>query len=133
MIIIIAGGRNFENYKLLKFKCDKILKNINEEIIIISGHAPGADSLGEKYAKEKGYKLKIYEADWDNINVPNAIIKTNKYGNLYNANAGFDRNLKMALNADALICFWDGISPGSKNMIDIANDKKLLVRIIKYV
>jgi len=50
--VIIAGGRNFSNYQLLNSFCEKILKNqtIAE---IVSGHAKGADALGEKYAIEK--------------------------------------------------------------------------------
>lgn len=132
MKIIIAGGRNFEHYILLKMKMNEILKNVQDEITIISGGAKGADLLGEKYAKEKGYKIKRIEADWDNINVAGAIIKTNNYGKSYNANAGPQRNEKMANISDALVAFWDGISPGTKNMIGLAKTKGLNVRIIKY-
>ena len=63
--VIIAGGRNFENYALLKFKCNAILKDINDEIQIVSGGAKGADALGERYAKEKRFICKRFEADWD--------------------------------------------------------------------
>lgn len=132
MKIIVAGGRNFEHYALLKMKLNEILKNVSDEVTIISGGAKGADLLGEKYAKEKGYKIKKIEADWDNINVIGAIIKTNQFGKSYNANAGPQRNKKMADIADGLVAFWDGKSLGTKNMIDIATNMNLKVRIIKY-
>ena len=50
--VIIAGGRKFNNYSLLKEKCDNILSNVNDRIAIVCGCAYGADLLGEKYAKE---------------------------------------------------------------------------------
>ena len=57
-----------------------------------------------------------FPADWD------------KHGK----SAGYKRNLEMAENADALIAFWDGESRGTKHMIDIAKEKNLLTRIIRY-
>lgn len=38
----------------------------------------------------------------------------------------------MAEVADALIAFWDGSSKGTKHMIDIMNEKNLLVRVVEY-
>lgn len=117
--VIIAGSREFNNYDLLKAVCDKVLENRVKDgwnITIISGNAKGADSLGEKYAKEKGYSLKIFPADWK------------KYGN----RAGFLRNNKMAEVGNALIAFFaDGAeSKGTENMVKIAREKHLLVREI---
>lgn len=133
MRVIIAGGRHFEDYKLLKFKCNEILKNVIEEILIVSGGAKGADTLAIKYAKEKGYKFKVYEADWDNISIPGAVASQRKGSDeFYNVYAGKERNIKMAKNADCLIAFWDGKSRGTEHMIDVARQKNLKVRIIKY-
>lgn len=115
MKVIIAGGRDFNDYELLKDKCDKIL-NSQIEITIVSGGANGADYLGEKYAKEREYELIIFPADW------------NKYGK----SAGPIRNTQMAENSDALIAFWDGKSRGTKHMIDVATKLGLKVRIVNY-
>ena len=116
--IIIAGGRNFNDYNLLKEKVDNIIsdKRKTHQIYIVSGKARGADSLGEKYANENGLNIMEFPADWD------------KHGR----SAGYKRNVEMAENADALIAFWDGESRGTKHMIDIAKEKNLLTRIIKY-
>lgn len=117
--IIVAGGRSFNNYDLLEQKLDYYLSSkINEgyDIVIISGTAKGADSLGEKYAINKGYEIERFPANWD------------KYGK----SAGYRRNVDMANVADACIVFWDGTSPGSKHMIDIANTKRLALRIVNY-
>lgn len=82
-----------------------------EEIVIISGHASGADTLGERYAQEKGFKIETYPADWD------------KYGKA----AGPKRNEQMANIANALIAFWDRKSKGTKSMINLAKKKGLQV------
>ena len=115
MKVIIAGGRYFDNYELLSTKCDKILQN-QDDVIIISGGAKGADSLGEKYAKERGYTLEIFPAKWDE----------------HGKKAGIMRNVEMADNANSLIAFWDGNSRGTKHMVETATNKGLSVTVIKY-
>jgi hypothetical protein len=93
-----------------------ILSKIKDEIVIISGAARGADRLGEKYAKERGYKVIRVPADW------------NRYGK----SAGYIRNKEMAESSDALVAFWDGKSKGTKNMIDLAKEYGLKVRVIMF-
>ena len=116
--VIIAGTRDFSNYELLKEKCDNILstKRQDSNIVILSGTAKGADRLGERYARERGFQLRCFPADWD------------KDGN----KAGPIRNAKMADNADALIAFWDGTSRGTAHMIMTAKEKGLATRVINY-
>lgn len=117
--VIICGSREFDDYDLLKEKCDKILKrkvDSGEDIVIVSGAAKGADSLGEKYAKERGYKLEKFPANWE------------KYGK----RAGYLRNKQMATVSNACIAFLSayGENIGTKMMISIAKEDKLLLRVI---
>lgn len=116
MKVIIAGGRDFENYDLLREKCDVILSKVKEDIIVVSGTALGADMLGERYAMERGYQIVYFPANW----------------RLYGRGAGPVRNREMAEYADALIAFHDGQSVGTKNMIEQAKTKGLKTRIINY-
>lgn len=46
--VIIAGGRDFSDYELLKEKCDDFLKDkfLTHQVIVVSGMARGADALG---------------------------------------------------------------------------------------
>lgn len=115
--VIIAGGRDFNNYSGLSQAMDRLLANVSDEIIIVCGKARGADTLGEQYAKERGYKVRYFPADWDT----------------YGKQAGFIRNEEMAKNADALVAFWDGKSRGTKNMIDLGYKYKLNVRVKRYI
>lgn len=114
--IIIAGGRDFNNYLLLKDKVEKYLSLLGSNIQIVSGTASGADHLGEQFAKEKGYDLKLFPANW----------KT------YGKSAGYLRNKQMAEYADYLIAFWDGKSKGTRHMIDLAKKNGLSVRVVRY-
>ncbi len=117
--VIIAGGRDFADYLLLEDVMDKLLekKSWTHHIIIISGCAKGADTMGESYAgNNDAYGLELYPADW------------NKHGRA----AGPIRNQKMADHADALVAFWDGKSRGTKSMITIATRDELRVRVINY-
>ena len=116
--VIIAGGRDFVDYNLLREKVNNILvdKRLTHKIVIVSGCARGADTFGMRYASENIFDVDEYPADW------------NKYGK----KAGYMRNVEMAENADALIAFWDGKSKGTKHMIDIATERNLPIRVIRY-
>ena len=114
--VVIAGTRTFNDYEALAAYADKMLSRTTDEIEIVSGGASGADALGERYAKERGYKLKRFPADWD------------KHGKA----AGPIRNAQMADYADALIAFWDGKSRGTKSMIDLAASRGLRIKIMHY-
>lgn len=116
--VIIAGSRGFSNYKLLMEECNKFLreKRLTHNIIIVSGRARGADLLGERYAKDEGFALEVYPAQWKKLG----------------KQAGFRRNEQMAEVADALIAFWDGESHGTNHMIDLMNNKNLEVRVVRY-
>lgn len=115
--VIVAGCRDLADYELLKEKCDFYLQNQQpEDIVVISGHASGADALGERYAHERGLQLETYPADWK----------------AHGRAAGLIRNAKMAMVADALIAFWDGKSRGTKNMIDTAKKHNLHVAVVRY-
>jgi len=125
--VIIAGGRDFKDYQLLNHWCDKLLitKRVYATIVVVSGKQMsedeegnkwGADYFGEVYAEENGFKVDPYPADWK------------KHGKA----AGFIRNDKMSQHADGLIAFWDGHSRGTKNMIDLATKRGLLVKVINY-
>ncbi len=115
--VIIVGCRDFADYELLKEECDFYLQNQKpEDIVIVSGHASGADALGEHYALERDLQLETYTADWK----------------AHGRAAGPIRNAQMASVAHALIAFWDGKSRETKNMIDTATKRGLQVAVVRY-
>jgi hypothetical protein len=118
--VIIAGGRDFQDYELLKEKCDWLFsQTLFCEITIICGEAIGADSLGRRYAKENDIQIESYPVtseDWE----------------MYGKRAGYLRNVKMAETATHLIAFWNGYSKGTEHMIDLGWKKDLDVRVFNY-
>jgi hypothetical protein len=59
--VIVCGGREFNDRELCFTKLDQILPDY-ENPEIVSGHAKGADLLGEKYAKLHSLPLKVFPA-----------------------------------------------------------------------
>ena len=109
--VIIAGSRSFNDYELLREQCLSILqeKMRTHRVVIVSGHARGADSLGERFAKEFSLPFELHPAKW----------------RLLGKAAGMVRNAEMAKCSDALIAFWDGESRGTRHMINFARKRGL--------
>ena len=134
--VIIAGGRDFDDYKHLEQKCHTVFYLLSKEKGVLSGHvkedvpnmeivsgtAKGADKLGEVFAAKYRIRVKKFPADW----------------NTYGKRAGYIRNEQMAKYAmsdnayGVLIAFWDGESRGTKHMIDLANKHGLEVYVFNY-
>lgn len=113
MKVIIAGGRDFNNYQYL---CD-VMDNLDIIISeVVCGSARGADSLGEQWALNYNIPVKYFPADWDELG---------KY-------AGIARNQEMAEYADFLVAFWDGESHGTKNMILTMQQLEKHGKVVRY-
>ena len=108
MKLIIAGSREFTDYKLLTETMAAEGLNADTVATVVSGCARGADRLGEKWAVAQGIPIARFPANWDS----------------YGKRAGYVRNSEMAEYADACIVFWNGSSKGTKHMIDVANRKQ---------
>jgi hypothetical protein len=123
MRIIIAGGREFADYEYLKEQMD-ILISLEEagiEIEVVCGMARGADSLGKRWAEERGHKVIEMPANWE----------------LHGRSAGYKRNEQMAIKAkedlnNMLAAFWDGKTRGTSAMIDLAKKYDVPTYIFKY-
>lgn len=116
---LVVGSRNFSDYSLMKSKLDTFLKN-QSDVVIVSGGARGADTLAERYAKEKGYLFKIFPAEWD------------KFGRV----AGYIRNEQMhsyISNAEnrGCVAFWDGKSKGTQHNFKLAEKYNNPLRVVR--
>ena len=109
--VAVGGSRSIEDFDLVKKVLDNLLV---EGDVILSGNAPGADRLGERYGKENGYPVKLIPSEWE------------KHG----LKATMMRNEVLLKACDFVICFWDGESKGTRHMLDIAiREKKLLAEV----
>ena len=111
--VIIAGCRNFQDYRRFCLAVDRDLSRLKEEyeLVILSGHCSGTDAMAERYAQEQGYCLEVYPADW-------------RLGNA----AGPSRNRHMVEKADYAIVFPSG-GPGSQSLVAFAKEKGIPIRI----
>jgi len=115
MKVIVAGGRDFDDARLLFAALNDISKEIKISEIV-SGAAKGADSLGECWANLSKIQITNFEPDW----------KT------YGTSAGPIRNKSMADYGDMLLLFWDGKSPGSRSMLSAMTKLDKPVKLFRY-
>lgn len=121
MRVIIAGGRDFHDVERIKAVMWKHYgARPGEGRTFLSGHAPGADTAGEEWCKGWGIKPTLYPAKWK------------RPDGTTDRGAGHKRNAEMARNADVLFAFWDGESPGTRSMIQLALDNGLEVHVYRY-
>ena len=114
--IIIAGGRDFNDYEAVCKALDSLLAEFDDEILIISGGAKGGDVLGERYAREHGLAVIVYSAVWE------------KYGPKHTES----RNEQMAAITDRLVAFWDGQSKGTGFLIQFMQQLGKPVHVFDY-
>jgi hypothetical protein len=115
--VIVCGSRAFTDYKLMKEKLDKLLANL-WGYVILSGHAKGADLLGERYAGERWVNYEVFHPDYSK-----------------GKNAPILRNAEMVdscTKRDVLIAFWDLKSPGTRDIVARARKKGMRVRVVKF-
>jgi uncharacterized protein YeaO (DUF488 family) len=119
--LLIAGSRSFNNYPLLKEKLDYLLQNQRDkEIHIVSGGAKGADTLAKWYAKERGYQMHVFPADWS-----------------IGKSAGYRRNETMhkfiaQFEHRGCVCFWDGESKGTAHNFKLCEIFNTPLRIVRF-
>lgn len=120
--IVVCGSRYMKDYEFLKASVEDVIKNENidyDNLQIVTGHANGADYLGERFAAEKGIPFKIFPADWV------------KYGKI----AGPIRNKHMVdyvkTGPCLVIAFESEDSKGTRNMIKQSEQAKIKVHKFK--
>lgn len=114
MKVIIFGGRDFNDYDYLKKSMDELCEHGLRVDTVISGKARGADTLGERWARENNIPIISKAADWDT----------------FGKRAGWIRNNEMADIADAGVGFNGG--RGTQMMFDILAQRGLLAIDMRF-
>jgi hypothetical protein len=110
MKTIIAGSRDKVSYQDVVDAIKTCPWTVTE---VVCGKARGADTFGETFAYNANIPVKEFPADWKALG----------------KSAGIIRNKQMGDYADALIAVWDGVSRGTKHMIDYSTNKGLKIHI----
>jgi hypothetical protein len=106
MRVIIAGSRSVVSFPIVESACLRSGFAITE---VVSGGASGVDTLGERFARERGIPVRRFPADWSR----------------FGRSAGPRRNREMAEYGEALVLVWDGQSRGSASMLAYARERRL--------
>lgn len=113
MKTIIAGSRHITSMDALRAAIKEAGFEISE---VVTGCAHGVDTLGQVWAYDHGIPVKEFRPDWTT----------------HGKAAGIIRNHAMGDYAEALVAVWDGVSKGSRDMIDYAKKKGLRVHVVIY-
>ena len=120
MKVIVAGGRDFNDYKLLKETLDNFQQEYGNITEVVSGTAIGVDKLGEQYANENNIPIKRFVPDWEGLGKKAGHVRNRKMGDYAKEHNGM------------LVAFWDKQSRGTKGMIDYAKNIGLKSVVVYY-
>ena len=99
MRIAIVGSRDYPRLDLVA----RYVAALPDGTVVVSGGARGVDSVAAGAARARGLEVAEHLPDW----------KT------YGRAAGMVRNKAIVRDADRVAAFWDGVSGGTANTIDI--------------
>lgn len=115
--ILITGSRNYSDKNKIRTVFRNVMKKFdNDEYVLISGNARGADKLCEEVAGELGWMIERFPADW----------------NQYGKRAGGIRNQQMVdTGADLCLAFPLGDSIGTWDCVRRAKKSGILTKVFK--
>jgi hypothetical protein len=115
MKLLVTGDRYWRSIEAVVREFSFLPK----DTIVVHGAAMGADTLCDIVAKEMGYEVRSYPAEWDR----------------YHNSAGPIRNRKMldTEHPDACIAFHEDIkrSKGTADMINYCKQKGVPVKLVE--
>lgn len=112
----VVGSRGINDQKALNKILD-LVRNLYDIETVISGGAPGPDTMGINWAKYNNIPYFEFFAEWE------------KYGK----KAGIIRNGHIINNINFLVALWDGKSPGTENTISRADKKNMPCILIQPI
>lgn len=121
MRVLVCGGRNFNNYDLMRSILLEHFEGLGHTLI--QGCATGADTMAKYIIQQfnqggAGITIEDYPANWA----------------YYGKRAGYIRNRSMLDEGrpDLVIAFWDGKSFGTKMMINLAQAEDIKTIVVDY-
>jgi len=94
--IAIVGSRGFTDEALIQRSLERWIVNTAGDLTVVSGGARGADSIGERVARDLGVTTKVHLPQWDR----------------FGKSAGFRRNEDIVRDADVVLAFF---APGPRS------------------
>ena len=118
MRVIICGSRNWKEEKVIpEDRIETYIKTLPRNAVIIHGGGPGADTIVDRVARERGHTVIERKANWD----------------LYGDAAGPIRNKEMLdFGVDKVVGFHEDIinSKGTKDMLARARKARIPIVMV---
>jgi len=116
MKIAVVGGRDFNDYELLKSEMVKFINENNNIQALVSGGAKGADSLAERLAVELSIPIQVFKPDYKRFGRAATLV----------------RNTEIVEHSDVIFAFWNGSSKGTLDSINKAKKMKKKLFVVNY-
>jgi hypothetical protein len=114
MNLAIVGWRHFRDYEIFASEMLKVLDDWGIPDLVVSGGAPGADTLAARWSIDCDIPLKVFDAQWG----------------LYGRSAGPRRNTQIVDLATHLIAFVHPTSRGTWDSVNKAKKKGITYRVV---
>ena len=113
MHIAVVGSRTYPHKHLVRAMVAAANRKYSDDLIIVSGGAPGVDTWAEETARGLEIATLIFPARWG----------------VHGRSAGMRRNPRIVAASDTIVAFWDEQSGGTRSSIDLAlsSGKKVIV------
>lgn len=111
MIWLISGSREFPDERLAR----AVLRTqFKKDDIVCHGGARGVDTWAGEEAEKAGCKIKVFPAQWEKLGKSAGIQRNNT---MFEAWQRIER-----LRVRRALIFWDGLSMGTKHMLDLVEE-----------
>ena len=109
--VAIIGSRGWKDKEVVY----DAVRKLRAGTVVVSGGAPGVDTMAEEEALAIGLIVVVVRAPWD----------------VHKRAAGPMRNRVIEDIADRGIAFWDGQSPGTNGTIELFRKAKKVIDVIE--
>lgn len=121
--VLVCGTRTFDDYPILCERLDYFVGDWGP-LLVVHGDAAGADELADRWAHFMGHAVRTFPvaaADWRRIGRAAGPVRNDRMARYA---AEFARNVCVA--------FWDGRSPGTRDMIAAAGRYGVPAHTVRY-
>jgi hypothetical protein len=109
MRVAIVGSRDYPDLT----EVHDFVATLPPGTVVVSGGARGVDRASIAAAKALGFAWQEFNADWKTLG----------------RRAGYVRNREMIPTVGRVVCFWDGVSRGSADAVDVARKHGIEVEV----
>lgn len=119
-VIAIVGSRNYPRLDQVAWYVEQLAPST----VVVSGAGGAVDLKAAACARARGLHVIEYPADWGNLHVAGAVMRTKPDGTRYNVMAGFQRNSLIVTACTHVVAFWDGKSQGTLDTLTKARGQR---------